>query len=324
MAGAMFESRGRSYSTFVGTVLNVICVLLVFQMVLFVPALFLPLITLISQVVGMILIPFGERRGHWTRRAIRKRPDSLGGRSARARSRPRTGAARRSIRRSAGRGPAASWRLRHMMYVVAGGGDFVLARVLAFDSAMIGMLLILGGLVFLFAAVIGAALSWLVPGRLARMPCCRCWRSPRNTGCRWSKPSWHSPISIAAVLTAKSQTWPRGSPVAPVFPTRSSNRANWSRATRSCWRGSVTMPAVWRRPCEWPRRADQSSCPSGRRSVRGFPTSSGCCWSCRRSRRLSCILSYQNLRLFSAILNCRCLRSRFSSSIHRIFSSGMA
>ena len=30
MAGAMFESRARSYSTFVGTVLNVICVLLVF------------------------------------------------------------------------------------------------------------------------------------------------------------------------------------------------------------------------------------------------------------------------------------------------------
>ena len=52
MAGAMFESRGRSYSTFVGTVLNVICVLLVFQMVLFVPALFLPLITLISRLSG--------------------------------------------------------------------------------------------------------------------------------------------------------------------------------------------------------------------------------------------------------------------------------
>ena len=52
MAGAMFESRGRTYSTFVGTVLNVICVLLVFQMVLFVPALFLPLITLISRLSG--------------------------------------------------------------------------------------------------------------------------------------------------------------------------------------------------------------------------------------------------------------------------------
>ncbi len=52
MAGAMFESRGRSYSTFVGTVLNVICVLVVFQMALFVPALFLPLITLISRLSG--------------------------------------------------------------------------------------------------------------------------------------------------------------------------------------------------------------------------------------------------------------------------------
>ena len=52
MAGAMFEARGRSYSTFVGTVLNVFCVLLVFQMVWFVPALFLPLITLISRLSG--------------------------------------------------------------------------------------------------------------------------------------------------------------------------------------------------------------------------------------------------------------------------------
>ena len=52
MAGAMFESRCRSYSTFVGTVLNVFCVLLVFQMVLFIPALFLPLITLISRLSG--------------------------------------------------------------------------------------------------------------------------------------------------------------------------------------------------------------------------------------------------------------------------------
>jgi type II secretory pathway component PulF len=52
MAGSMFESRGRSYSSFVGTVLNVLCVLLVFQMVLVVPALFLPLITLISRLSG--------------------------------------------------------------------------------------------------------------------------------------------------------------------------------------------------------------------------------------------------------------------------------
>ena len=52
MAGAMFESRGRSYATFVGTVLNVVCVLVVFQMVLFVPALFVPLITLISRLSG--------------------------------------------------------------------------------------------------------------------------------------------------------------------------------------------------------------------------------------------------------------------------------
>ena len=52
MAGAMFESRARSYSTFVGTVLNVICVLLVFFMVMVIPALFMPLITLISRLAG--------------------------------------------------------------------------------------------------------------------------------------------------------------------------------------------------------------------------------------------------------------------------------
>jgi general secretion pathway protein F len=52
MAGAMFESRARSYSTFVGTVLNVICVLLVFVMVLVVPALFMPLLTIIARLSG--------------------------------------------------------------------------------------------------------------------------------------------------------------------------------------------------------------------------------------------------------------------------------
>jgi hypothetical protein len=52
MAGAMFEARGRAYATFAGTVLNVLCVLVVFQMVWFVPALFLPLITLISRLSG--------------------------------------------------------------------------------------------------------------------------------------------------------------------------------------------------------------------------------------------------------------------------------
>ena len=52
MAGAMFEARGRAYATFAGTVLNVLCVLIVFQMVWFVPALFLPLITLISRLSG--------------------------------------------------------------------------------------------------------------------------------------------------------------------------------------------------------------------------------------------------------------------------------
>ncbi len=52
MAGAMFESLGRSYSIFVGTILNVICVVLVFHLVLFIPALFLPLVSVISALSG--------------------------------------------------------------------------------------------------------------------------------------------------------------------------------------------------------------------------------------------------------------------------------
>jgi type II secretory pathway component PulF len=52
MAGSMFETRARSYSTFVGTVLNVLCVLTVLGMVMIVPALFMPLITLISRLSG--------------------------------------------------------------------------------------------------------------------------------------------------------------------------------------------------------------------------------------------------------------------------------
>ncbi len=76
MAGAMFESRGRTYSTFVGTVLNVICVLLVMSMVMVVPALFVPLITLISfvginrsfrenTVATGPAEPFARQETHW-------------------------------------------------------------------------------------------------------------------------------------------------------------------------------------------------------------------------------------------------------------------
>ena len=52
MAGSMFEARARAQSTFVGIVLNFLCVLMVFGMVLIVPALFMPLITLISRLSG--------------------------------------------------------------------------------------------------------------------------------------------------------------------------------------------------------------------------------------------------------------------------------
>jgi len=52
MAGSMFEARARSNSTFAGTVVSVLCVLLVLGMVMIIPALFLPLITLISRLSG--------------------------------------------------------------------------------------------------------------------------------------------------------------------------------------------------------------------------------------------------------------------------------
>jgi type II secretory pathway component PulF len=52
MAGSMFEARARAHSSYVGIVLNVLCVLVVFCMLLVVPALFTPLITLMSRLSG--------------------------------------------------------------------------------------------------------------------------------------------------------------------------------------------------------------------------------------------------------------------------------
>ena len=52
MAGSMFEARARSYSSFVGSVLSVLCVVPVLGVVLIVPALFIPLVTLISRLSG--------------------------------------------------------------------------------------------------------------------------------------------------------------------------------------------------------------------------------------------------------------------------------
>jgi type II secretory pathway component PulF len=52
MAGSMLEARARSQSTFVGIILNFLCVLLIFSMALIVPALVVPLITLISRLAG--------------------------------------------------------------------------------------------------------------------------------------------------------------------------------------------------------------------------------------------------------------------------------
>jgi general secretion pathway protein F len=52
MAGSMFEARAHSYSSFVGSVLSVLCLVPVLGVVLIVPALFIPLITLISRLSG--------------------------------------------------------------------------------------------------------------------------------------------------------------------------------------------------------------------------------------------------------------------------------
>jgi type II secretory pathway component PulF len=52
MAASIFETRARAQSSFVGIVLNVLCVLMVFCMALIVPALFTPLIVLIARLAG--------------------------------------------------------------------------------------------------------------------------------------------------------------------------------------------------------------------------------------------------------------------------------
>jgi general secretion pathway protein F len=52
LAGALFETQARSRATFAGAVVSVACVILVFSLILIIPALFLPLITLISRLSG--------------------------------------------------------------------------------------------------------------------------------------------------------------------------------------------------------------------------------------------------------------------------------
>ena len=52
MAGSMFEARARAQARFVGIVLNFLCVLVVFGIILAVPALFTPLITLIVRLAS--------------------------------------------------------------------------------------------------------------------------------------------------------------------------------------------------------------------------------------------------------------------------------
>jgi general secretion pathway protein F len=52
VAGSMFEARARAQATFAGWVLTVLCVFPVMCIVLIVPALFIPLVTLISRLSG--------------------------------------------------------------------------------------------------------------------------------------------------------------------------------------------------------------------------------------------------------------------------------
>jgi type II secretory pathway component PulF len=52
IAGSMFEARARSYSSFVGALLSVLCVLPVLAVIMIVPALFVPLIVLINSLSG--------------------------------------------------------------------------------------------------------------------------------------------------------------------------------------------------------------------------------------------------------------------------------
>ena len=60
-----------------------------------------------------------------------------------------------------------AWRLRHMMYVVAGMAVLCWLGLLAIDSAMIGTVLVMGGFVFLFAAVMGTGVI-VARGRATR------------------------------------------------------------------------------------------------------------------------------------------------------------
>jgi len=52
LAGALFETQARSQATLVGTIVTVACVLNVLALIMLIPVLFLPLITLISRLSG--------------------------------------------------------------------------------------------------------------------------------------------------------------------------------------------------------------------------------------------------------------------------------
>ncbi len=52
LAGVLFESQARSRATLAGTTVTIVCVILVLALVMVIPGLFLPLITLISRLSG--------------------------------------------------------------------------------------------------------------------------------------------------------------------------------------------------------------------------------------------------------------------------------
>ena len=126
-----------------------------------------------------------------------------------------------------------------MMYLVAAAAILCWLGMLAIDSAMIGTLLVMGGIVFLFAAVMGAGVI-VARGRATRQDSLL---SVLAIAAERGMPLAPAVLAFAdqyrGLLTGGSRTWPPGSTGGRSFPRRSSGRASWSRATRSCWRGSV-------------------------------------------------------------------------------------
>ena len=167
-------------------------------------------------------------------------------------------------RRSGGCGVlpwSSSWRLRHMMYLVAAMA--ILFWLGFWPSTRDDRLAVRhGGLVFLFAAVMGGGVI-LARGRATRQDSLSVGTGDRG-GTRdaaGARDRSRSPISTGACRTGGSWTWPPSSTGEPAFPRRSSGHASWSRATRSCWPGSARPQAGCRGRCGWPPRRRSNQLP---------------------------------------------------------------